>query len=321
MGAGEAGTRVAGARVMPARAGRDRVLLANLVRRMHDGRSGAVERAGEILGLAAAPVFALTSALRRARTFHPRGDCADADVSIASDVPRQHRMLAERLVGNAFVRFSDALTKKKARWPDVLGCALRFGGEVDDPAAFGDQDLLLATIKRPWTMPFSPLTTDVHDYLANDYFAVSPFAVPSRERVWFRLRPASKEPGGVVTIEKTTGPISSLRASTARSRQSRAEQRRRRFERAIANGAAVFTLGIAPSPWGPFAPLVHIQLVSVRLTDPSSLRFDPFRNGRGIEPRGFVHALRRGVYGASQRARHVEPERPQTAPRPRSTFR
>lgn len=285
---------------------------------MHDGRSDAIERAGEVMGVAAAPFFAMTSALRRARTFHPRGDCADADVSIADGVPQQYRVLAERLSGNAFVRFSDALTKKKARWPDVLGCAIRFGGDVDDPAVDGDQDLLLATIKRPWTMPFSPFTTRVNDYLDNDYFAVSPFSVATSRaggngtaepRVYFRLRPISKEPGALITTESPTGPISSLRASSAKSRRSRSEQRRRRFERAIANGSAVFTLGIAHGPWGPFAPLVRVQLVSVRLTDPASLRFDPFRSGRGIEPHGFVHALRRGVYGASQRARTLKTPR------------
>ncbi|MBX3221090.1 MAG: hypothetical protein KF795_11270 [Labilithrix sp.] len=308
---------------MPARARHDHELIGNLVRRMHDGRSDAVERAGELLGTLAAPAFALTSALRRARTFHPRGDCADADVSIAPGSPAQYRALAERLAGNAFVRFSDALTKKKARWPDVLGCALRFGGEADDPAIDGDQDLLFATIKRPWTMPLSPFTTKVHDYLANDYFAVSPFSVPTPRafddgargaRVYFRLRPGTKEPGGLVTIESSRGPISALRASTPKSRQSPAEQRRRRFERAIANGSAVFTLGVANGPWGPFVPLVRIQLVSVRLTDPASLRFDPYRSGRGIEPRGFVHALRRGVYGASQRARSVKERPPSHAP-------
>lgn len=301
-----------------ARHGHDRELFANLVRRMQERRTDAAERAGELVGLLAAPVFAVTSALRRARTFHPRGDCADADVSVADGVPRQHRGLAERLSGNAFVRFSDALTKKKARWPDVLGCAIRFGGDVDDPATLGDQDLLFATIKRPWTMPFSPFTTKVHDYLANDYFAVSPFSVPplrdgdvaDASRVWFRLRPASKDPGAVVATTSSTGPISSLRASTSRSRRGPAEQRRRRFERAIANGDAVFTLGIAHSPWGPFAPLVRIQIVSVRLTDPASLRFDPFRSGRGIEPRGFVHAMRRSVYGASQRARTTRTDLP-----------
>ena len=308
---------------MPAGARHDRELIGNLVRRIHE--SDAIERAGELLGTLAAPAFALSSALRRARTFHPRGDCADADVSVADNVPRAHRALAERLAGNAFVRFSDALTKKRARWPDVLGCAIRFGGEVDDPAVEGDQDLLLATIKRPWTMPFSPFTTKVHDYLANDYFAVSPFSIVAPRaiaegskapRVYFRLRPGSKEPGGVITIDMSTGPISALRASTPRSRRSPAEQRRRRFERAIANGSAVFTLGISNGPWGPFAPLVRIQLVSIRHTEPASHPIDTFRSGRGIEPQGFVHALRRSVYGASQRARSVKERPPSRVPPP-----
>lgn len=185
---------------------------------------------------------------------------------------------------------------------------------MDDPAVEGDQDLLLATIKRPWTMPFSPFTTKVHDYLANDYFAVSPFSIPSartsrnagsREpHVYFRLRPLAKDPGALVSIEPSTAPISSLRASpSAKIRRSASEQRRRRFERAVANGSAVFTLGIASGPWGPFTPLVRVQLVSVRLSDPPSVRFDPFRSGRGIEPHGFVHALRRSAYKASQRGR------------------
>ncbi|HVH41336.1 MAG TPA: hypothetical protein VM925_03305 [Labilithrix sp.] len=278
--------------------------LISLVRRMQDSGHKALERTGEAMGVLAAPLFAATSALRRARTFHPRGDCADAEVTIAADVPVEHHRLASRLVGTAFVRFSDALTKKKARWPDVLGCALRFGGEVDDPAVDGDQDLLFATIKRPWTMPFSPFTTNVHDYFANDYFAVSPFAVPtSVPHVYFRLRPAVREHGALLTREAATGPASALRASSSKSRRSRAEQRRRRLERAIANGSARLVLGVASGPWGPFAPLVDIQLVSIRLTDPVGLRFDPFRSARGIEPYGFVHALRRGVYAASQRAR------------------
>ncbi|MEO8183439.1 MAG: hypothetical protein ABI895_31785 [Deltaproteobacteria bacterium] len=37
--------------------------------------------------------------------------------------------------------------------------------------------------------------------------------------------------------------------------------------------------------------------------DQEALRFDPFRAGRGVTPVGFVHALRRATYLASQRAR------------------
>jgi hypothetical protein len=269
---------------MPALLVRDRELISGLARRIARRRRVLVEGAGEVIGAVAAPLFTVASALRRARTFHPRGDCADAVVELDDDVPEAYRGLAERLVGKAFVRLSDALRKKRTWWPDVLGCAVRFGRDM--PKEDGDQDLLLATIKRPWTMPFSPFTTDVHDYFANDYFAVSPFSVPGHPRVYFRLRPTAPP-----SIEITSA------APTTRGR------RRRRLERAIANGAAVFVLELAERPRGRFVPIVQIRLVSVWQNEPADLRFDPFRSGRGIEPRGFVHALRRGAYGASQRVR------------------
>lgn len=242
------------------------------------------ERGGEEVGRAAGPLFAAITAARRARTFHPRGDCADAIVEVADEVPDEYRPVAERLFGRAFVRLSDALTKRRARWPDVLGCAIRFGG--DDPVKEGRQDLLFATIKRPWTMPFSPLTTIVGDYLANDYFAVSPFSIDGGPRVYLRLRPER-----------------SLGVETSSGARDPAERRRRRLERAIANGSAVFVLGVGRRPRGPFVPIVRVRLVSIWQRDPPELRFDPFRSGAGIVPRGFVHALRRGVYPASQRAR------------------
>lgn len=249
-----------------------------------DRRQTLAERAGDEMGRAIGPLFAAITALRRARTFHPRGDCADAVVEVTGEVVADYRPVAERLAGNAFVRLSDALTKGKARWPDVLGCAIRFGGSY--PFEEGGQDLLFATIKRPWTMPFSPLTTKVGDYLANDYFAVSPFSIDGGPRVYLRLRPER-----LPSVEAATGG------------RNAADRRRRRLERAIANGSAVFVLGVGRGPRGPFAPIASIRLVSIWQRDPPELRFDPFRNGAGIEPRGLVHALRRGVYPASQRAR------------------
>lgn len=249
-----------------------------------DRRQTRAERAGDALGRAVGPLFAAITTLRRARTFHPRGDCADAVVEVTDDVAADYRRVAERLAGNAFVRLSDALTKGKARWPDVLGCAIRFGGSY--PVEEGSQDLLFATIKRPWTMPFSPLTTHVGDYFANDYFAVSPFSINAGPRIYLRLRP-ERSP----TVEAAIGG------------RGAADRRRRRLERAIASGSAVFVLGVGQGPRGPFAPIASIRLVSIWQRDPPELRFNPFRSGAGIEPRGLVHALRRGAYPASQRAR------------------
>lgn len=156
-------------------------------------------------------------------------------------------------------------------------------------------------------MALSPLSTHVGDYFDNDYFAVSPFSIgPSRSRVYFRLRPMTREPHATPTYERSDGPPSAVRVAVPpwrRGARSRPELRRWRLERAIATGSGVLTLGVSESPWGPFAPLVDVALVAIRTVDPPDLRFDPFRSGRGIIPRGFVHGLRRGVYAASQRAR------------------
>ena len=131
--------------------------------------SRLAELAGTALGWVAAPAFAAVSAIRRARTFHPRG------VVYAATVDALDGALGEALRGAALVRFSSAWWKGPAELPDALGCALRFryADAPSSEAAGDDQDLLFATIRRPFTTPLSPLTTDAHDFLGNDYYAVS----------------------------------------------------------------------------------------------------------------------------------------------------
>jgi hypothetical protein len=162
----------------------------------------------------------------------------------------------------------------------VLGCALRFRRDEEATAepAEDDQDLLFATILRPWTMPLAPLTTDSRDYLGNDYYAVSPFDVGARARVFFRLHPTP-------------------------AREQREGGRGARLESAVARGGARLQLGVARGPFGPWKPLCDVLLERVAEVDGEALQFRPFRAGRGLEPRGFIHALRLGVYRASQRAR------------------
>jgi len=242
------------------------------------------EAVGSAVGAFIAPFFALTSALRRARTFHPCGELVDAVVTPHPLVRERHRAFAERLSGRALVRFSDALTKGEARWPDVLGCALRFG--ADHAHLDGDQDILFATILRPWTLGLAPFTTRVSDFLGNDYFAVSPFSVEGLGRVYLRLRPSHRACAGRSADAPGSPP----------------QRRVLRLTREVAAGAEL-VLGAAKTPYGPFHPIARLRLVHVWEDEPRELRFDPFRAGRGVHPRGFVHALRRAVYPASQRAR------------------
>jgi hypothetical protein len=236
--------------------------------------------AGLIAGYAVAPLFALVSFLRQARTFHPRGPCFHASVQKDDAAPAELGPLAERLLGQALVRFSGALWKRARALPDVLGCAVRFRRhDTDDASAEADdQDLLFATIRRPYTMLFSPFTTRVDDYLANDYFAVSPFDVGLSRPVYFRLTPQGAVPAA-------------------------GETRDQRLITRVERAGARLRLELAASPFGPWTPLLSIALQRLSHVDGEALRFRPFRQGRGLHPRGFIHALRLGVYVLSQRAR------------------
>jgi len=240
------------------------------------------EAAGRFAGLALSPVTGALSALRRSRMFHPRGLTCRAEV-VTLPAPASRQELVAGLVGPALVRWSAAWWKQ-GEWRDVLGCAIRFSTEpLGVEPKHGDQDLLLATIERPWSLPVSPWTTQQHDFLANHYYGVSPFEVHGR-RVEWRLVPELPSPPG--------------------------NSRTERLEHAMRDGSAQLLLEVAPyggalhRPRGEsFESVARITLRHFIDLDQEALRFDPFRSGRGLEPVGFVHALRRATYLASQKHR------------------
>jgi hypothetical protein len=214
--------------------------------------------------------------------FHPSGVLCEAQVEPLADDPAL-AAVAAALAGPALVRWSSAWWKRTER-RDVLGCALRFGA---DPLALTPradaQDLLLATIQRPWSMLGAPWTTRQHDYLGNAYFGVSPFQVGERRVEWRLVSERSAPPGA---------------------------SRRERLARALASGGVTLRLELADyhGPWRrprdeDFHGVVRIVLSRLLDGDPATLRFDPFRAGRGLVPVGFVHAMRRLTYASSQQLR------------------
>jgi hypothetical protein len=214
--------------------------------------------------------------------FHPDGVLYEAEV-IGCGESRDLATLGERLAGSAIARLSSAWWRGKD-WPDVLGFALRFRSPDSQPLAprSTDQDLLLATVRFPWTTPFAPLATRFSSFLWNHYHAVSPFEVPGVGRVKLRLRsPRIKNHEGIARAEH-------LRRTTSESR-ARWVLEARRLDR---------------SPllrrWEPVAEVRLLRPIQV---DQAALRFSPFRSGRGLAPVGFVHFLRAAAYAASQRAR------------------
>jgi hypothetical protein len=229
------------------------------------------------IGAGLAPITAALSGARHARMFHPDGVTYEGMTEPSSAEP-ELLALGERLRGKTLLRFSSALWRGGHEWPDVLGVALRFGWGSGQPP----QDLLLATIRFPWTMPVAPLATRVHSFLWNHYHAVSPFELPGMGRIKLRLRSPR--------LSNITGV-----------------PREQHLRHVTLAGRAVFELELRRLDVAPLArhweSVARVQLTAPCIIDQASLRFSPFHDAARLEPVGFVHALRHGAYAGSQAAR------------------
>jgi hypothetical protein len=143
--------------------------------------------------------------------------------------------------------------------------------------------MLFATIKRTLTLPLTPLWTNVHDFMANDYQAVLPFAVEDIGRAKFRLVPMRlpAEPG----------------------------KRAEKLEARIDAGTAIFRLEMKQlklrAKWKEIA---SVELREPTIVDQQALAFNPFRSGRGIVPVGPTQMIRAAIYPASVLGRRRIPE-------------
>ncbi|MFL5348817.1 MAG: hypothetical protein ACJ8AT_28810 [Hyalangium sp.] len=241
------------------------------------------EELGRAVGALWGPVIRAGATLRHARFFHPEGVTYRAEVKAITE--RESLLpLASRLSGPALVRLSTALWRGQREWPDILGLAVRLRSEdtVTEQPSSGDQDLLFATVRSPWTLGLAPLSTDTHDWLENDYYAVSPFRVRGLGRAKLRVIASHADALGHSRVE--------------------------RLEAALRAGQARFTFEVLPrrgEAAGRWYPLAELRLLEQVTLNPATLRFWPYRNGRGVTPVGFVHALRLPTYRQSQEGRAV----------------
>jgi hypothetical protein len=237
------------------------------------------EALGRGLGGLWAPVAAEASLVRGARLFHPYGMVLDAEVRALPE----GGALGAALEGPAIARFSGAIFRDDAgrAWPDILGLALRFHpGKGAEPAP-GAQDLLLATFRSVWMLPFAMLLTHPGSYLANVYDSVLPSSVPGR--------------AGAVTFRVVPEPV-----------REEGRTRRERLENAVAEGRASLHLEMRPAAGPrPAVPIATIALLAPSDVDQEALRFDPSRAGAGIVPTGFFQAVRAAIYPAGQLGRGV----------------
>lgn len=152
---------------------------------------------------------------------------------------------------------------KHKEWRDVLGVAIRFG-EV--------QDLLFASFKHPWQTPFGPFLTKYKDFFLNDYFAVSPFEFQGK-KVYFKLMAEDFKDETGTRLQKLRDNI----------------------------GRAKFILMMGHyKEWHPIAEITLLEEIHLNQHE---LKFNPFLNGLGIYPKGFIQNLRIGSYRFSQLGR------------------
>jgi hypothetical protein len=240
-----------------------------------------IEAFGRAIGGILSPITGEGSLIRRARLFHPDGVVYRAEVRPLANAGAAAE-LARRISGPALARLSGAWWRHDKELPDLLGIALRFC-ETDRPTATPsprDQDMLFASFRHIVTLPLGPLTTNVHDFLANDYHAVLPFYALGLGRVKFRLLP--------------------MRTRTA------SGSRRERLDTAVTMGLALLRLEVQKAKLGsPWQEVAVVDLAERALVDQDDLAFTPFRAGRGIMPVGLWQMARAATYAASQVGRKI----------------
>lgn len=223
-----------------------------------------LEKSGRVLGYILGCFTALGSFLRKSRLFHPVGILYEARVK--SDIVPPY----------ALVRFSGAWWKDK-EWPDVLGISIRFSSSptfMTNPHE-DDQDLLFATFPKAWMIFMGPFITDHHHFLNNKYYAIKPF-----------------RRGGLTTKYKISsehhpGPGSRIN-------QLREIQKQKNIT------LFLWELDSLTQNWRIKG---EIKLIKESQLDQDFICFNPFQNGHGIIPQGFIHHLRIGSYKLGQWAR------------------
>jgi hypothetical protein len=239
------------------------------------------EVAGTALGLALAPLFSLATRWRGERVFHPSG-VLTAGHAVAKPGAPCVAPLAERLQGAVIVRWSGGAHADPKAPQDVLGCAIRFRhpGPLDELDGPDDQDLLTLTAPSILGLAQAIKDTDVSSVETNIFFALGSFRDRDLGKLQVRIVPRS--------------PSSPREGS----------DRHERLLSAVEQGDLLVTVEVR----GPITSDAWVSVVALELTEfvgvePRVLSFTPFRTGRGLEPAGFLHAIRRPVYAAAQAAR------------------
>ena len=242
------------------------------------------EELGRVIGGLWAPAVRVGATLRHARLLHPEGITYRAEVKVVT--PR--RACSRWPPASRGPRWSACPPRSgegTREWPDVLGLAVRLRSEesVTEQPAPGDQD--------------TPLR---HGALAVDARAGAVLHGHARLAGERLLRGVYLPGGGAGPGEAARG--GQRRGCTGADAGGAARGRAPRW------ATALHLRGAAPQGrvGRPLVPARgELRLVEQVELDPATLRFWPFRTGRGVTPVGFVHSLRVPTYRQSQEARRL----------------
>ncbi len=222
---------------------------------------------GALLGLVIGLLFFLISLFRGARALHADGVICRAEL-IAKDA-----VVGPQLAGPALVRLSGALHKDGTPDQDILGLEIRMQREASRDVREGDQDLLLASFESFGEIGKAKASTNVRDYLANNFSTVTRWLVPGIGPAVLRCRPA--------------GP----RTQSATSRNAQLDED-------IAADRARMVLSVDGT-----GDVAELRIIERLPDDLRTLRTSMSRHGRGVRAVGLRNGIRVTVYPLSQLAR------------------
>jgi hypothetical protein len=223
--------------------------------------------AGVLVALVVSIYIFFRALFRGARAFHPHGSVCRAEVVALDDV------VGPRLAGETHVRMASSTAEENSPDPSIIGMGIKFGT---------DQDLACGTFESFLHAGDATKTTNVADYLANQYASVAPWRVKGLGIVWFRV-----VPDPAAAVPKTGSRTERLDADIAAGRAKLVLEARER-----------------PNPDGAVrARLAELRLVERLPADDPKFHISMFRTGRGIVPTGFRNGVRAIVYPVSQFAR------------------
>ena len=228
-----------------------------------------LERSARSVSGLSATTFALLSAARRARFFHPVGRAFRGTLTL--DGPGRSRLpeaLKARDTHDIVLRFSRGAGLPQAL-PDVLGLAMK----IRDAYGPGkDQDWLMVTSGRDSLTRHALLPA--LDFTGRSYSTVAPYRSGGRLITF-----------GAESIGATAG---------ARTFEE--------LEERVINGGLSFSFEVAEEG-RPHEALGSFVVTALLGEDGDALRFNPWNTHADLKPAGALNELRRRAYPASQEAR------------------